>query len=124
MQMAGFPFNAIDHVQLAMPVGQEEHARAFYRDVLNMSEIPKPPELAKRGGCWFASGDVQVHLGVEADFRPAKKAHPALRCVDYQFLLSRLRQANVIVQEVDDVPGVRRSHIHDPFGNRIELIAC
>ncbi|HEX4489198.1 MAG TPA: VOC family protein [Terriglobales bacterium] len=115
---------AIDHVQLAMPPGEEERARVFYRDALGMSEIPKPPELAKRGGCWFASGEVQIHLGVEGDFRPAKKAHPALRCVDYESLLSKLRAAKIPVQEVDDIPGVRRCHIHDPFGNRIELISC
>jgi catechol 2,3-dioxygenase-like lactoylglutathione lyase family enzyme len=75
-------FTTIDHVQLAMPSGQEELARSFYRDILGMDELPKPLELAKRGGCWFASGDVQLHLGVENDFRAAKKAHPALRCRD------------------------------------------
>jgi len=74
------PFLEIDHVQLAMPSGGEERARRFFVDVLGMTEIAKPPELAKRGGCWFASGKVQVHLGVENDFRAAKKAHPALRC--------------------------------------------
>jgi catechol 2,3-dioxygenase-like lactoylglutathione lyase family enzyme len=116
------PFLAIDHVQLAMPPGEEERARAFYRDVLGMSEIPKPTELAKRGGCWFASGEAQLHLGVEADFRAAKKAHPALRCRDYQLLILKLGRAEVAVHEVDDIPGVRRCHIHDPFGNRIELI--
>jgi catechol 2,3-dioxygenase-like lactoylglutathione lyase family enzyme len=117
-------FSAIDHVQLAMPSGEEEQARGFYSGILGMSELRKPPELAKRGGCWFASGDVQIHLGVEADFRAAKKAHPALRCSDYDSLVSKLREANMPVQEVDDIPGVRRCHIHDPFGNRIELIAC
>jgi len=78
-----------------MPRGEEERARRFYRDVLGMSEIPTPPELAKRGGCWFASGDVQIHLGVEDDFRPAKKAHPALRCSDYPHLLARLTENGV-----------------------------
>ena len=120
--MPKIPFSAIDHVQLAMPVGTEEEARAFYREVLGMSEIRKPPELAKRGGCWFASGDVQLHLGVEADFRPAKKAHPALRCSSYELLLSKLRERGFSVHEVNDIPGERRCHIHDPFGNRIELI--
>jgi len=114
--------SAIDHVQLAMPAGEEEKARAFYCANLGMNEISKPPELAKRGGCWFVSGDVQLHLGVEADFRPAKKAHPGLRCQNYASLISRLRHAEVAVQEVDDIPGLRRCHIHDPFGNRIELI--
>ena len=74
--MSVYPFSAIDHVQLAMPAGGEERARAFYRALLGMTEIPKPSELAKRGGCWFACGPVQIHLGVEDDFRPAKKAHP------------------------------------------------
>jgi catechol 2,3-dioxygenase-like lactoylglutathione lyase family enzyme len=116
------PFTSIDHVQLAMPVGAEDAARHFYRDLLGMVEIAKPAELAKRGGCWFESGSVQIHLGIEKDFRPAKKAHPALRCRDYPTLIEQLRHAGVEVNEVDDIPGVRRCHIHDPFGNRIELI--
>jgi catechol 2,3-dioxygenase-like lactoylglutathione lyase family enzyme len=116
------PFTAIDHVQLAMPRGAEETARRFFQDLLGMIELSKPPELAKRGGCWFASGDVQIHLGVEEDFRGAKKAHPALRCSDYDTLVSELRAAAVHVQEDDNIPGVRRCHIFDPFGNRIELV--
>jgi|SRR5579872_3384377 len=115
-------FIAIDHVQLAMPAGEEEAARRFYRDLLGMRELAKPAELAKRGGCWFESGDVQVHLGVENDFRPAKKAHPALRCWDYEELSSRLRSAGVDVIDDNMIPGVRRCHISDPFGNRIELV--
>jgi len=116
------PFTAIDHVQLAMPPGGEESARRFYSDLLGMLEIPKPPELAKRGGCWFESGEVQIHLGVEKDFHPAKKAHPALRRRDYGALLLRLSEASLNFVEADDIPGVRRCHVHDPFGNRIELI--
>lgn len=106
-----------------MPCGEEERARRFFVDVLGMAEIPKPPELAKRGGCWFASGEVQIHLGVEDDFHPAKKAHPALRCSNYSHLLTRLTENGVTVVEARDIPDVRRSHICDPFGNRIELIA-
>jgi hypothetical protein len=87
-----------------------------------MIEISKPRELSKHGGCWFASGDVQLHLGVETDFRPSRKAHPALRCDDYDALISSLRQNGVVAQEVDDIRDLRRCHIHDPFGNRIELI--
>ena len=117
------PFTSIDHVQLAMPVGGENAARKFYGEILGMIEIPKPAELAKRGGCWFESGGVQIHLGVEADFRPAKKAHPALRCDQYSKLLDRLRSNGIDASEVYDIPGVRRCHIHDPFGNRIELIS-
>src|SRR5262249_28027088 len=116
------PFSAIDHVQLAMPAGKEDAARTFYCNLLGMTEIPKPAELAKRGGCWFASGVVQLHLGVEADFRPAKKAHPALRCPDYDTLILRLRAAGAELKEDENIPGVRRCHIFDPFGNRIELI--
>ena len=116
------PFAAIDHVQLAIPPGEENTTRRFYRDLLGMNEIAKPPELAKRGGCWFESGTVQIHLGVEPDFRPARKAHPALLCSDYDALTARLRAAGVETREDDSIPGVRRCHISDPFGNRIELI--
>ncbi len=106
-----------------MPEGGELSARRFFGDLLGMTEIAKPPELAKRGGCWFASGRVQIHLGVEHDFRPAKKAHPALRCREYPGLLARLREQGVEAIEAEDIPGMRRCHIFDPFGNRIELIA-
>jgi len=116
------PFSAIDHVQLAAPAGCEAEARRFYGEILGMQELVKPPLLARRGGVWFASGDVQIHLGIEEDFRPARKAHPALRCNHYDGLLARLRSAGVAVKEVDDIPEVRRAHVHDPFGNRIELI--
>jgi len=115
-------FTAIDHVQLAMPPGEEQKARAFYGSLLGMTELPKPAELARRGGCWFASGSVQLHLGVESDFRPAKKAHPGLRCADYSALVRRLREAGVEVVEPQDIPGVSRCHVHDPFGNRIEMV--
>jgi catechol 2,3-dioxygenase-like lactoylglutathione lyase family enzyme len=118
------PFIAIDHVQLAMPPGGEKAARGFYSEVLEMREIEKPAELAKRGGCWFESGSVQLHLGVEEQFRPAKKAHPALQCVEYDHLLLKLRAAGVELTEANDIPGLRRSHIYDPFGNRIELICA
>jgi catechol 2,3-dioxygenase-like lactoylglutathione lyase family enzyme len=121
--LSNSPFIAIDHVQLAMPAGEEDRARAFYAGLLGMAELPKPPELAKRGGCWFSSGSVQLHLGVEADFRPARKAHPAMRCREYDGLNSRLRSAGVEVTEDKNIPGVRRCHVSDPFGNRIELIA-
>jgi catechol 2,3-dioxygenase-like lactoylglutathione lyase family enzyme len=117
-----YPFNAIDHVQLAMPAGEEEKARSFYGDLLGMTEIPKPPELAKRGGCWFSSGNVQVHLGIDPDFHPAQKAHPAFVCRDYDRLVARLRAAGIRLKEDDKIAGVRRCHISDPFGNRIELI--
>ena len=117
------PFKRIDHVQLAMPPGEEERARAFFVGTLGMTEIPKPEELAKRGGCWFMSGDVQIHLGVEGNFRPAKKAHPALCCADYAALVKKLRARGIDVVETADIPAIQRAHIFDPFGNRIELIA-
>ena len=123
MLSVNIPFAAIDHVQLAMPAGQEETARKFYAELLGMREIPKPAELLNRGGCWFESRTVQVHLGVETNFRSAKKAHPALRCTDYDGLVAKLRASGTEITEPGDIPGVRRCHIHDPFGNRIELIA-
>lgn len=118
----GRPFTAIDHVQLAMPPGGEAAARRFFGDLLGMEEIPKPSELATRGGCWFTSGSVQVHLGVEKDFRPARKAHPALRCSDYAALVAGLKQHGVEVRDAADIPRVPRCHTWDPFGNRIELL--
>jgi catechol 2,3-dioxygenase-like lactoylglutathione lyase family enzyme len=115
------PFSAIDHVQLAIPVGGERRARHFYCALLGFVEVPKPP-ASKPGDCWFESGDVRVHLGVEDDFRAARKAHPALRCRDYAGLLARLGAAGVETRPASDVPGVTRCHVDDPFGNRIELI--
>jgi catechol 2,3-dioxygenase-like lactoylglutathione lyase family enzyme len=114
---------SIDHVQIAMPAGEEEKARAFYAEQLGFIEIPKPPELAKRGGAWFQSGNVQLHLGVEADFRPARKAHPAFVVDDLDALLDNLQRAG---HETDTsqppLDGYKRAHVFDPFGNRIELM--
>jgi catechol 2,3-dioxygenase-like lactoylglutathione lyase family enzyme len=122
--MSEFSFLALDHVQLAMPRGEEPTARHFYASLLGMREIPRPVPLASRGGCWFASESVQLHLGVEQDFRPARKAHPAIRVSGYAALLAKLKAAGVEVIDADDLPNVQRSHIFDPFGNRIELIAA
>lgn len=114
---------ALDHVQLAMPAGGEEQARAFFGGVLEMTEIAKPAVLAARGGVWFAAGAVQLHLGVEAEFRPAHKAHPALLVDDLDAMLVRLRAADVAISDNEPpLEGYRRLHIHDPFGNRIELM--
>ena len=121
--MTAPPFVALDHVQLAIPRGGEPVARRFYVDLLGLVEVPKPAEQAGRGGCWFESGDVRIHLGVEDEFRPARKAHPALRCHDYGGLLARLAAAGFEAHLATDVPGVTRCHVFDPFGNRIELIA-
>ena len=90
----------LDHVQLAMPAGGENAARSFYGELLGLEELAKPTELAKRGGAWFRSGTVNIHLGVDPAFAPAKKAHPALRCADYAALVSRLAAADVNVVPV------------------------
>ena len=113
----------IDHVQLAMPPGGEDAARGFYRDLLGLSEEAKPAELVGRGGCWFRGGAVRVHLGVEADFRPARKAHPALRVEAFDVLVAAMRKAGCAVREDGDFEGSPRVYVDDPFGNRIELIA-
>src|SRR5690349_4229346 len=113
---------SIDHVQLAMPKGSEDCARSFYRALLGMKEVPKPEDLAKRGGCWFASGQAQVHLGVEEDFRPAKKAHPALVVDGLDELLAKCKHAGVTSKADAELDGRRRVHVFDPFGNRLELI--
>jgi catechol 2,3-dioxygenase-like lactoylglutathione lyase family enzyme len=111
----------IDHVQLAMPSGREEEARKFYSGLLGIPERIKPEELAKRGGVWFEGGAVKIHLGVEADFRPSRKAHPALLVRDLRLLVERLRQAGVDVLD-DTLEGYDRVYVADPFGNRLELM--
>lgn len=111
-----------DHVQLAMPKGEEDRARAFYRDVLEMTEIPKPAPLAANGGVWFQAGDVELHLGVEEHFQPAKKAHPAVRVADIDALAARCEANGQEVDFDDRYPGVRRFYVHDPFGNRLEVM--
>lgn len=114
----------IDHVQLAMPAGGEDDARRFYAGVLGLIEVPKPAGLAGRGGCWFANADgsVAVHLGVEDDFRPARKAHPAFVVDDLDGARARIADAGANVVE-DDSIDVRRFYTADPFGNRIEFVA-
>ena len=120
--MSETPFIAIDHIQLAMPPGEEEKARRFYAGVLGWAEIPKPAELADRGGAWFESGLARIHLGVEPNFRAAKKAHPAFRCKNYAGLMCSLRAAGIEVVEAETLASSRRCHVFDPFGNRIELL--
>ena len=112
----------MDHVQLAMPEGGEDVARRFYGELLGLPETPKPAVLAVRGGCWFEDGDVRIHLGVEADFRPARKAHPAFVVDGLAALVSHLEQHNVEVMSAEPLDGIERIHISDPFGNRIELM--
>jgi catechol 2,3-dioxygenase-like lactoylglutathione lyase family enzyme len=117
MQISG-----IDHVQLAMPRGREDDARRFYGELLGLPEQPKPPNLAKRGGCWFGREGVVLHLGVEDGFRPARKAHPALLVDDLPALVERLGAAGVEVVRDEPLPGYDRVYVSDPFGNRIELL--
>ncbi|GAA0320602.1 VOC family protein [Streptomyces polychromogenes] len=113
---------AVDHVQLAAPPGSEDKLRAYYQGVLGMTEISKPPVLAARGGCWFAAGAVQLHLGVEEDFRPARKAHPGLRVTGIEEYAGRLRDRGADVVWDDNLPGHRRFYSHDPVGNRLEFL--
>jgi catechol 2,3-dioxygenase-like lactoylglutathione lyase family enzyme len=113
----------LDHVQLAMPPGREADAEAFYAGLLGFTRVPKPEPLASRGGCWFTSGRATVHLGVEADFRPAHKAHPALIVRDLPALEAALAAAEIEVRPNADQPPGAGSYVDDPFGNRIELIA-
>ena len=112
----------IDHVQLAIPPGGEDRARPFYVGLLGLTEVAKPEPLASRGGCWFEAPGVKLHLGVEADFRPAQKAHPALLVSDLRALAAKLEAANVPLRWDDELADVLRCHVDDPFGNRIELI--
>lgn len=113
----------IDHVQIAMPAGGEEKARAFFINLLGFHEIPKPPELAKRGGAWFESGVVQLHLGVETDFHPARKAHLAFIVSNLDELIAKIQSAG-FETDITQPPlvGYKRAHVFDPFGNRIELM--
>jgi catechol 2,3-dioxygenase-like lactoylglutathione lyase family enzyme len=112
----------VDHVQLAMPGGGEDAARAFYAGLLGMTELAKPAVLAVRGGCWFASGSAVLHLGVEEPFAPTRKAHPALLVDDLDGLFAALTSAGHACVRADaEIPGVRRIHTHDPFGNRVEF---
>jgi catechol 2,3-dioxygenase-like lactoylglutathione lyase family enzyme len=119
-------YHGLDHVQIAAPIGGEAEARRFFGEICGMTELPKPPEMAKRGGCWFACGAQQIHIGVEADFRAAKKAHPAIRLADeasFLALAERLAAHGVAVKHDTEMePEVRRFFAADPWGNRLELV--
>lgn len=121
---APFRFDHVDHVQLAMPRGAEHEAVEYFAGVLGMTEVAKPEPLASRGGCWFRAGPVVVHLGVEEPFRPATKAHPAFAVEGIDHLASRLARAGFEVRWDHELPGVRRFHTDDPWGNRIEMVDC
>jgi len=113
---------SMDHVLLAMPPQREAEARAFYQDLLGIPEVRKPDNLLGRGGCWFEKGPVKIHLGVEKDFRPARKAHPAFLVEDVRGLAARVSAAGYEVSEDEPLAGYDRMYVYDPFGNRIELM--
>jgi catechol 2,3-dioxygenase-like lactoylglutathione lyase family enzyme len=112
----------LHHVQLAAPEGSEPLMRDFYAGVLGLTEIPKPPALAARGGVWFGAPGIEIHIGVEEGFRPARKAHPGILVRDLDALAARLREAGHEIRPDDLLPGYRRFYVDDPAGNRIELL--
>jgi len=122
MEDNGYEFGGLHHAQLAMPAGAEPRIRAFYAGVLGMTEIDKPPVLAARGGCWFRCGGLELHLGVERDFRPARKAHPGILVTGIDALAARLAACGAEVDWDDDFPGHRRFYSRDPLGNRLEFL--
>jgi len=135
MQLAYFPvcvsrcilhsmnIQSIDHVHIAIPQGTEDKARSFYIDLLGFTEIPKPPQLVKRGGAWFESGAVQLHLGSDNDFHPAHKAHPAFIVDHLDAMLEKIQLAGYETDSSQSpLDGYKRAHVFDPFGNRIELM--
>jgi catechol 2,3-dioxygenase-like lactoylglutathione lyase family enzyme len=115
----GSQWVGIDHVQIAIPVGAEDEARAFYVGVFGLVEVPKPPVMAARGGAWFESGAVRLHVGSEDPFVPARKAHPALTLSDLRGFIAR---TGLEATWNDEIEGLLRCHVFDPFGNRIELV--
>ena len=112
----------LDHVQLAMPAGKEAAAIQFYEGVLGIPHVAKPEHLAVRGGCWFERRDLKVHLGVEADFKPATKAHPAFLVDDARAMARAITAAGYKVTDDEPLQGYDRVYAYDPFGNRIELM--
>lgn len=117
-----FRIVALDHVQLAIPPGQEAVARQFYMQALGLREVPKPANLAKRGGLWLEGGALRLHLGVEADFKPAKKAHPALLVQNLGGLIAHLEAMQIAIVRDEPLEGYDRMYVSDPFGNRIEIM--
>jgi catechol 2,3-dioxygenase-like lactoylglutathione lyase family enzyme len=118
----GYALGGLHHVQLAIPPGSEDRCRAFWRDVLGMVELEKPSVLAARGGCWFRGGGLEVHLGVDQDFRPSGKAHPGIRVTSLRALAKRLEASGVEVTWDDDFPDHDRFYASDPLGNRLEFL--
>lgn len=120
--MTARPPLGLDHVQVAIPAGGEAAARGFYGGLLGLTELEKPAALARRGGCWFALGDRQLHLGVDPDFRPARKAHVALATAALDPLRARLEAAGVVTRDDAPIGGRRRFYADDPHGNRLEFL--
>ena len=116
------PILNIDHVQIAIPLASESRARGFYSGILGFTEIAKPPEMAERKSIWFVSGGVNLHLGIEPDFTPAKRAHPAFLVEDLETILAACERAGITTKPDISFNGFRRVHVFDPFGNRIELM--
>jgi catechol 2,3-dioxygenase-like lactoylglutathione lyase family enzyme len=112
----------IHHVQIAAPPGSEEQARTFFAGILGLKEIPKPANLATRGGAWFSGGDLEIHVGIDHDFKPARKAHVALQTDDLDGLRHHLQQHHIDIWEDEPLPGYRRFYAADPFGNRMEFV--
>lgn len=112
----------IEHVQIAIPVGSQDPARAFYGGILGFSEIQKPASMAERKSIWFVAGTVNLHLGIEADFHPAKRAHPAFIVEGLDEILAACEAASITVKPDVSFDGFRRVHLFDPFGNRLELM--
>jgi catechol 2,3-dioxygenase-like lactoylglutathione lyase family enzyme len=117
-----FVIKKIDHVQLAAPIGCEQKARDFFGEILGFLEIEKPEELKKRGGIWFEFVGFQIHIGVEENFTPAKKAHPAFEVQNLDGLKIKLLEKKVSYTEDNNLPGAKRIHTTDPFGNRLEFL--
>ncbi len=117
-----FEWMGIDHVQLAAPAGCEEEARRFFGDLLGMTEVPKPEKLKVRGGVWFQCGPQMIHIGVEAAFQPAKKAHPAFLVHRIEGLMKHLEEKGVAIRIDEEIPGLIRFFAEDPFGNRLEFM--
>lgn len=115
-------FTGIDHVQIAAPKGSEDEARNFFIDVIGMKEIPKPSNLAKKGGVWFKCGNHQLHIGIQEDFFPAKKAHPAFHVENIEDLRNKIQKSGFVTDPGDTLEGANRFYVNDPFGNRIEFI--
>ncbi len=112
----------IHHVQVAIPAGGEDRARRFYGALLGFDEVEKPANLRQRGGVWFMTGNLQLHLGVDKAFRPAEKAHVAFEVIGLAALRQRLTEAGYTVADDEPLPGYNRCYVDDPFGNRTELL--